>query len=98
MPRPITPRCDGASRAREFLEVDRLVTVRRACAAKLLRPGQPRVAGVTEPLAPLAVGVLEPAAAPLPRGGGQVVRDELTHLLPECRLVDGVVEVHDTIL
>src|ERR1700704_6326453 len=51
--------------ARELLEEDRLVAVRRAGAAVLLRPRQACVAGLAELVAPLAVRVLEPARAPL---------------------------------
>ena len=88
----------GRLGSRELFEEDRLMTVRRAGPAELLRPGEPGVSRLTEAAAPVAVGVLEPAAASLLRGGGQVVRDELAHFLPERRLVGRVAEIHDSIL
>ena len=88
----------GRLRARELLEEDRLVAVRRARASVLARPRQAGVAGLAELAAPLAVRVLEPASAARARALREVARDEAAHLLPEGRLIGGVAEVHGTIL
>ena len=63
IPSPMTPMCARRLGARHLLEEDRLVGVRRAGAAVLLRPGQARVAGLVELPAPLAARLLEAAAA-----------------------------------
>ena len=80
--------------ARDLLEEDRLVAVRRAAAAVLLRPRQPCVARLAELPAPLAIGLLEPAAAAPPGRLRDVLRDEVAHLLPEPCLVGRVAEIH----
>ena len=84
-------RCLGA---RRLLEEDRLVAVRRAGPAELLRPGETRVPGLAEQAAPLAVGVLEPATAAPLRALGNVLRDELADFLPERGFLGRVAEVH----
>ena len=54
--------------ARQLLEEDRLVAVRLAAAAVLLRPGEPDVARVVERAAPVA-DRRRPSSAPRRRGG-----------------------------
>src|SRR5581483_9169763 len=85
-------------RARELLEEDRVVAVRGARAAVLLRPGEARVARFAEPPAPLAVRVLEPAAAARLRPLRDVLRDERAHLGAEGGLLRRVAEIHGAIL
>src|SRR5204863_5561523 len=63
-------------RAGELLEHDRLVAVRSALAAVILRPREPDEAGVIELAAPLAAGL-----------GGQVRLEPLAHLGAEGRFV-----------
>ena len=84
--------------ARELFEEDGLVAVRRTRAAVLLRPGETGVACGAELLAPLAVGVLEPAGTAGLRALGEVLRDEVAHLLTEGCLVGRVAQVHVAIL
>src|SRR5205807_9616906 len=83
---------------RELLEKDRLVAVRGARAAVLLRPGQARVPRLAELLAPLTVGVLEPARPALPRVGGKLAGDEVAYLPAKGRLLRRVAEIHEAIL
>ena len=83
--------------ARELLEEDRLVRVRRAAAAVLLGPGEPDVAGVVERPAPGAhLGSVEagrPTAVAL-----EVVREVLLEprakLGPERGLLGRVAQIH----
>ena len=74
MPSPITPRCCGASARANSSRKIAWWLYGAPRAAVLLRPGQPRVAGVVELAAPLAVVVLEAARAALASPVGRFSR------------------------
>ena len=77
--------------ARHLLEEDRLVAVRSAGAAVLLRPGQACVAGLVQLPAPVAAGLLEAAAADLV---GEVRLDPRAQLRAEGGLLRRVAKIH----
>src|SRR4029079_5127737 len=82
--------------ARHLLVEDRLVAVRRARAAVLLRPGQARVAGLGELAAPLAPEALEArlAAAQTAELLREVGPDPRPRLRAEGRFRGRVPQVH----
>ena len=74
------------------------MAVGRARAAVLLGPGEAGVSRLAELLAPLTVSVLEAAGAARLRTVGQILRDEVAHLLAEGSLVGSVAQIHVAIL
>ena len=87
--------------ARRLLEIDRLVAVRLAATAVLLRPGEPDVARVVERAAPVAdrvVRVPRRAAAMATQLRRHVRLEPRVELAAELRLVGGVAKIHGVIL